>query len=60
MSMRDRGMDRDDIVEAGEAEVATLSPASPRPPCLKLRVSQARAAPRGDGVHPYTIEPMSQ
>jgi small subunit ribosomal protein S18 len=25
MSMRDRGMDRDDIVEAGEAEVAVLN-----------------------------------
>jgi hypothetical protein len=47
-----------DSAQAGEAEIATLRPAT-QPPCLRIRASQTHRQERGDPIHPYTIEPIS-
>ncbi|MBL8681792.1 MAG: protein kinase [Myxococcales bacterium] len=54
-----RAREEIDRARAGEAEVATLEPESPRPPCLVVRASQQHPLARGDGARPYTLEPAT-
>jgi|LNFM01.1.fsa_nt_gb hypothetical protein len=54
-----RAREEIDRARAGEAEIATLQPESPRPPCIMVRASQLRPPARGDGAQPYTLEPTT-